>query len=92
MEVDKDGNVLRIEEKPGKPKSEYAVTGIYMYDADVFEIIKLLKPSDRGELEITDVNNYYIEKGIMKAAVLEGYWSDAGTFESLSRAGRLVES
>lgn len=82
--------VLRIEEKPAEPKSEYAVIGIYMYDARVFEIIRVLKPSGRGELEITDVNNAYIERGEMTWDVLEGWWSDAGTFESLLHASNLV--
>jgi glucose-1-phosphate thymidylyltransferase len=82
--------VLKIEEKPADPKSEYAVIGIYMYDARVFEIIRVLKPSGRGELEITDVNNAYIERGEMTWDVLEGWWSDAGTFESLLHASNLV--
>jgi glucose-1-phosphate thymidylyltransferase len=82
--------VLQIEEKPLQPKSEYAVIGIYMYDARVFEIIQTLKPSGRGELEITDVNNAYIERGEMTWDELEGWWSDAGTFESLRHASNLV--
>jgi len=82
--------VLRIEEKPARPKSEYAVIGIYMYDARVFEIIRTLKPSGRGELEITDVNNAYIERDEMTWDELEGWWSDAGTFESLLNASNLV--
>ena len=82
--------VVRIEEKPKSPGSSYAVTGIYMYDSRVFEIIKMLKPSDRGELEITDVNNAYIETGELTWDVLEGWWTDAGTFESLIRATNLV--
>lgn len=82
--------VVRIEEKPERPKSEYAVIGVYMYDADVFRIIKTLKPSERGELEITDVNNAYIERGEMTWDELEGWWTDAGTFESLLRASNLV--
>lgn len=86
-----EGNrVLRIEEKPKQPKSEYAVVGIYMYDARVFEIIRALKPSGRGELEITDVNNAYIERGEMTWDELDGWWSDAGTFESLLYASNLV--
>jgi glucose-1-phosphate thymidylyltransferase len=86
-----DGNrVLQIEEKPSQPKSEYAVIGIYMYDADVFDIIRTLKPSGRGELEITDVNNAYIDRGDMTWDELEGWWSDAGTFESLLHASNLV--
>jgi glucose-1-phosphate thymidylyltransferase len=82
--------VVRIEEKPSEPKSDYAVIGIYMYDASVFEIIKTLKPSGRGELEITDVNNAYIERGAMTWDELEGWWTDAGTFESLLHASNLV--
>ena len=82
--------VLRIEEKPLQPKSQFAVIGIYMYDARVFEIIKTLKPSGRGELEITDVNNAYIESDEMTWEELDGWWTDAGTFESLLNASRLV--
>lgn len=82
--------VLRIEEKPKQPKSEYAVIGIYMYDTAVFEIIRTLKPSGRGELEITDVNNAYISRGEMTWDELEGWWTDAGTFESLLHASNLV--
>jgi glucose-1-phosphate thymidylyltransferase len=82
--------VLRIEEKPLQPKSEFAVIGIYMYDARVFEIIRTLKPSGRGELEITDVNNAYIDRDEMTWDELEGWWSDAGTFESLLHASNLV--
>jgi len=75
--------IIRIEEKPQNPKSNYAVTGLYIYDNQVFNIIKTLKPSSRGELEITDVNNYYLRKGKMRWSELKGFWSDAGTFESL---------
>lgn len=82
--------VVHIEEKPRKPESNYAVTGIYMYDPTVFEIIHGLSPSQRGELEITDVNNAYIQKGEMSFDILEGWWTDAGTFESLFRAGLLM--
>lgn len=82
--------VLRIEEKPQRPKSEYAVIGVYIYDSRVFDIIKALKPSGRGELEITDVNNAYIERGEMSWAELDGWWTDAGTFESLLHASNLV--
>lgn len=86
-----DGDrVARIVEKPREPESNLAVIGIYMYDARVFEIIKTLKPSDRGELEITDVNNWYIEDGSLTADVLEGWWTDAGTFQSLHHASKLV--
>ena len=82
--------VLRIEEKPSKPKSQYAVIGIYLYDGKVFDIIRTLKPSGRGELEITDVNNAYIERDEMTWDQLEGWWTDAGTFESLLLASNLV--
>jgi len=86
-----DGDRVRhIVEKPKNPKSNLAVTGIYMYDASVFQIIETLKPSDRGELEITDVNNHYIERGEMNWSQLEGWWTDAGTFSSLHRAGNLI--
>lgn len=87
----KGKKVIGIEEKPKEPKSNFAVTGLYIYDSEVFDAIKTLKPSGRGELEITDVNNYYINKGVMEYGVLEGFWSDAGTFESLLRAGMLVK-
>jgi len=83
-------NVLRIEEKPEQPKSDYAVIGIYMYDGEVYDIIRTLKPSGRGELEITDVNNAYIERGEMTWEELQGWWTDAGTFESLQHASNLV--
>jgi glucose-1-phosphate thymidylyltransferase len=82
--------IVGIEEKPKYPKSNYAVTGIYMYDASVFEKIKTLKPSNRGELEITDVNNAYIREGTLAYSVLDGWWTDAGTFDSLLRAANLV--
>ena len=82
--------VIGIEEKPKKPKSDYAVAGIYIYPPDVFTVIKTLKPSARGELEITDVNRYYLEQGRMGASFLEGYWTDAGTPESLAHANQLV--
>jgi glucose-1-phosphate thymidylyltransferase len=84
------GRVLGIEEKPTDPKSNYAVIGIYLYDATVFEKIRRLKPSGRGELEITDVNNFFIEEGTLTYEVLDGWWTDAGTFESLLRANNLV--
>lgn len=82
--------VLGIEEKPAEPKSNLAVVGIYMYDPQVFDIIGTLKPSGRGELEITDVNNAYIAQGTMTYEVLEGWWTDAGMFESLHRAANLI--
>ena len=84
------GRVVGIEEKPEQPKSNYAVTGIYMYDATVFDKIRTLVPSARGELEITDVNNAYIREGTISFSVLEGWWTDAGTFDSLLRASNLV--
>jgi glucose-1-phosphate thymidylyltransferase len=84
--------IVGIEEKPKQPKSNYAVTGIYMYDDTVFDKIRTLVPSGRGELEITDVNNAYIADGTMTFSFLEGWWTDAGTFESLQRAGNLVAS
>ncbi|HOO44758.1 MAG TPA: sugar phosphate nucleotidyltransferase [Deltaproteobacteria bacterium] len=87
-----DGNrIIRIEEKPKDPKSNYAVIGIYMFDSRVFDIIGGLKPSQRGELEITDVNNAYIEAGTMEWSTLDGWWTDAGTIESLLRASNMVE-
>ena len=89
-ELKKD-RVISIEEKPQIPKSQYAVTGLYLYDSEVFSIIKKLKPSGRGELEITDVNNAYIQKEMMQYAILRGFWSDAGTFDSLLRASILVQ-
>lgn len=82
--------VLKIEEKPARPRSAYAVTGLYFYDAQVFDIIKTLKPSGRGELEITDVNNAYIAAGTLTWELLEGWWTDAGTIESLHLANQLV--
>ena len=84
------GKVLRIEEKPDHPKSDFAVLGVYFYDAAVFDIIKTLEPSERGELEITDVNNHYIDRGEMTWNELDGWWTDAGTFESLRHATNLV--
>jgi glucose-1-phosphate thymidylyltransferase len=86
-----DGDrVVRIEEKPKEPQSDLAVIGIYFYDAGVFDAIRKLEPSARGELEITDVNNIYIERGNMTWSELDGWWTDAGTFESLRRASNLV--
>ena len=86
----RDGKIVGIEEKPRRPKSRYAVTGIYMYDATVFAKCQTLVPSGRGELEITDVNNAYIREGTMTFAHLHGWWTDAGTFDSLQRATNLV--
>jgi len=86
-----EGNkITNIEEKPAKPKTNLAVTGIYFYDAAVFDIIKQLKPSKRGELEVTDVNNAYISKKQLEYDILDGWWSDAGTFESLSFVNELI--
>jgi len=82
--------VTHIEEKPEQPKTSYAVTGVYFYDHKVFEFIRTLKPSDRGELEITDVNNHYIATGQMKSAPLKGWWTDAGTPDSYRLANKLV--
>ncbi len=87
----KDGKVLSIEEKPKKPKSGYVVTGIYFYDSQVFDFIRRLKPSHRGELEITDVNNVYLKNGNLTYDIMSGWWSDAGTFESLERSALLSE-
>ncbi|WP_339305808.1 sugar phosphate nucleotidyltransferase [Paenibacillus sp. FSL L8-0435] len=83
-------HIVSIEEKPQNPKSNYAVTGIYMFDSNVFDIIKTLKPSTRGELEITDVNNAYIERGNLTYDILKGWWTDAGTHASLARANELA--
>jgi len=88
----KDGKIVSIEEKPKFPKSNFAVAGIYMYDSEVFDIIKTLKPSARGELEITDVNNAYIKKGTLTYDILKGWWTDAGTPESLYRANELCRN
>jgi len=82
--------ILGIEEKPARPKSPYAVIGIYLYDGTVFEKVRKLVPSRRNELEITDVNNAYIQEGSMSYSFLDGWWTDAGTFESLLRAANLV--
>lgn len=85
FDKNKPNNIIKIDEKPKKPTNNYAVTGLYIYDNAVFDYIRMNKPSPRGELEITDVNNRYIEKGKMRWAKLNGFWSDAGTFESLYR-------
>ena len=89
-EVDTNGKVMNIVEKPKVPRSNLAVIGVYMYDATVYDIINTLKPSARGELEITDVNNAYLRAGRLSADVIDGWWTDAGTFPSLYRATRLV--
>ncbi len=83
--------IVGIEEKPTKPKSSYAVTGLYIYDHRVFDIIRTLKPSVRGELEITDVNNWYVKNGSMNCAIVNGFWTDAGTIETLHSASALVK-
>ena len=85
---DSNGTITKIEEKPKYPKSNYAVTGLYVYDNKVFDFIRSCKPSGRGELEVTDVNNKYIEAGELDWVELEGFWSDAGTFESLYRTNK----
>jgi glucose-1-phosphate thymidylyltransferase len=90
VRFDGKNKVTEIIEKPKDPPSNYAVTGIYMYDADVFKVCQTLKPSGRGELEITDVNNYYLNRGDLTYEVLDGWWTDAGTFESLYRATKFV--
>jgi glucose-1-phosphate thymidylyltransferase len=82
--------ILSVEEKPANPKSDFAVAGIYVYPPEVFEVIKTLKPSRRGELEITDVNRHYLERSRLGYSVLKGYWTDAGTLESLAAANQLV--
>lgn len=91
-EVDQErrSRILSIEEKPVKPKSSLAVTGVYFYDGEVFDVIAKLKPSARGELEISDVNRAYLDAGRLGCGYFSGWWSDAGTFESLARAERLV--
>jgi glucose-1-phosphate thymidylyltransferase len=85
-----EGRIVRIEEKPRNPKSSYAVTGVYFYDNTVFAKIRQLKPSARGELEITDINNMYLAEGTLTHSILQGWWTDAGTFESLRHATNLV--
>ena len=85
------GKIVSIEEKPQEPKSRYAVTGIYMYDSRVFDIVKTLRPSGRGELEISDVNNAYIQANQLTYDILQGWWTDAGTHASLSRANELAK-
>jgi glucose-1-phosphate thymidylyltransferase len=88
----RNGKIVSIEEKPKKPKSNYAVTGMYLYDSKIFDIVKTLKPSARGELEITDVNNKYIEMGLMQYSIIKGFWTDAGTYDSLLKASLLVKN
>lgn len=86
----KDGKIISIEEKPKEPKSNFAVAGLYMYDSQAFDIIKKLRPSGRGELEITDVNNFYINQGTVTHEILKGFWSDAGKFDSLFKASQFI--
>lgn len=86
-----DGKVISIEEKPKKPKSNFVIAGIYFYDPEVFTIVKTLKPSKRGELEVSDINKAYLKKGRLAYDILSGWWTDAGTFESLERATLLSE-
>lgn len=90
-ELDKNGKIITIEEKPKNPKSKYAVTGLYVYDNTVFSKISQLKPSSRGELELTEVNALYLKEGKLKYHILKGEWTDAGTFDSLYRAGMLAK-
>ena len=90
VEFNKKGEIKKIIEKPEKAPTDYVVTGIYMYDSYVFEIIKTLKPSKRGELEITDVNNRYLKNGELTYGIIDGWWTDAGTFDSLLKANNLV--
>jgi glucose-1-phosphate thymidylyltransferase len=87
----KGDRVVGIQEKPREPKSNFAVAGLYIYSNNVFKVVKNLKPSTRGELEITDVNNYFVNNRTMEYRILDGFWSDAGTFESLLRAGVLIQ-
>ncbi len=90
-EVNEEGKVLSIVEKPENPKSNYAVTGFYLYSSNAFELIKTLKPSKRGELEVSDLNNYYVQNGKMSSSILKGYWTDAGTIKSLYKASTLIK-
>ena len=89
-EFDSNNNIIKIEEKPKEPKSKYAVTGLYLYDNTIFDKILGLKPSNRGEFELTDVNNLYLKEGRLKSYIIKGEWTDAGTFESLYHAGTLA--
>jgi glucose-1-phosphate thymidylyltransferase len=88
----RDGGIIGIEEKPAKPRDDHAVAGVYLYPPDVFEVIRTLRPSKRGELEITDVNNHYLRLSRLRYRLLDGYWTDAGTLESLSHANQLVHA
>ena len=91
VDFNETGKVLSIEEKPKNPKSNFAVTGVYVYDNSVIEIAKNLKPSERGEIEITDINNKYLEMGELTVNKIQGAWLDAGTFDSLLEAGQIVK-
>ena len=91
-ELDSEGKLVEIEEKPERPKSSYAVAGIYMYDHTVFDVIAGLKPSRRGEFEITEVSNHYIRERAIGYHILDGWWTDAGTFESLHQAQVLTRN
>lgn len=92
VEMDRRGRVVSIVEKPSKPKSRYAQTGLYIYDNTAFAKIRKLRPSSRGELEITDLNNQYLEQGMLRGVIVKGEWIDAGTFDSLLNAGNVVAS
>ena len=92
VEFDESGKVLSIEEKPAEPKSKFAQPGLYIYDKNVFDYIRTIKPSPRGELEITDLNKVYLEKGELRARVVKGEWLDAGTFESLFKAAEFMRN
>jgi glucose-1-phosphate thymidylyltransferase len=91
VEFDENGKAISIEEKPRKPRSNFAVTGLYTYDNKVVDIAKNLKPSDRGEIEITDINNKYLELGELTVNKIEGSWLDAGTFDALLEASKTVK-
>ena len=90
VEFDEQGKVLSIEEKPAQPKSNYCVTGLYVYDSRVVDFAKSLKPSARGEIEITDINNKYLELGELDVKMIKGEWFDTGTFDSLLKASQWV--
>ena len=92
VEFDKSQKAISIEEKPDNPKSNFAVTGLYIYDNEVSEMAKSLKPSQRGEIEITDINNWYLEKNELEVAMVKGEWLDAGTFDSLLEAGNIIKN
>jgi glucose-1-phosphate thymidylyltransferase len=91
VEFNREGNAISIEEKPNKPKSNFCITGVYTYDSMVVEIAKKLKPSERGEIEVTDINREYLKRGLLKVKKIKGEWLDAGTFDSLLEAGSVVK-